>query len=324
MFLGTYHNKLHGKSNYDTLAVEETYNLFIHNKKLRDTDKIDINKENLLQICSSAKKCLLEDQTVLRLKPRLHIIGDLCGNYNQIWNLISTNEPTDHFLFLGDYVNNGNHSLELITLILCMKLLAPQQVFLLRGSQETPQMTEHHGFKNDCISRFDDEVYKEFLEVFECMPLAAIVSNDEKSKSVLFMNGGLSPNLNSIKQLDEIERPIKNVENGVVNEILFSNLSTNVKNFSENKGPNNYIVYGSTAVHNFLKKNHLDQVVRSHQTNDFYYPFGDDDHSALAIYSGAGMNVYIREDMLYTFSNRTNLNSYEEKLNNPVDPIIRV
>lgn len=319
MFLGTYHNRLHGKANEDTLVVEETYNLLMQKKKLQDGENVDIEKDNLIQICEIAKNVLLRDTTVLHIKPRLHIIGDLRGNYNAIWNLVSTNESTDKFLFLGDYVNNGKHSIELMTLILCMKILAPNQIFLLRGGNETPEMTKKYGFKEDCINRLNSEVYDKFLEVFECMPLAAIISNDEKTKSILLLNGGLSPDLSDINQIESIQRPIKNVDDGLVHEILFANPNPSQKGFTENKKTHNSYSYGVSAVHKFLKNNHLDQIVRSHQKDDFKYPFGDD-HCVLSIYSANGMNLYIREDMLYTFSNRTNLNSFEEKLNNPVYP----
>lgn len=51
MFLGTYHNKLHGKSNFDTLAVEETYNLFNQNQKLFEGQKLEIKSANMEEIC---------------------------------------------------------------------------------------------------------------------------------------------------------------------------------------------------------------------------------------------------------------------------------
>ena len=36
------------------------------------------------------------------------------------------------------------------------------------------------------------------------------------------MNGGLSPNFTSIRQLEEIQRVLKDIESGLVHEILFS------------------------------------------------------------------------------------------------------
>ncbi|KAK8848289.1 hypothetical protein M9Y10_019349 [Tritrichomonas musculus] len=316
MFLGTYHSKLYGKSEYDTIAVEDTYNLLKSNKTIDLCGHLPIERENLIQICDLAKKCLLEDKTLLRIKPRVRIIGDLRGNYNHIWDMICGNEPTDQFLFLGDYVNNGKNSIEVITLVLCMKLIAPNQVFLLRGRQETPNMTDNCGFKEECLSCFDKEIYDKFLEVFECLPLAAIITDIDKTKSILCMNGGLSPNLTNVDQIDQIERPIKNVEKGLPYEILFSDPSAEITKFTPNKSVKGAYLYGKTAAHTFLKNNELDHIVTSHQfsKNGYSYPFNED-HSVFSIFStpdyndgngkfntNAGVNLYLRESMLYTIS----------------------
>ncbi|KAK8898918.1 hypothetical protein M9Y10_001210 [Tritrichomonas musculus] len=328
MFLGTYHSKLYGKSEYDTIAVEDTYNLLISNKYIEKGEILPIEKENMSQICDLAKRCLLDDKTVLRIKPHVHVIGDLRGNYNHIWDMITTNETTDQFLFLGDYVNYGKNSIEVITLALCMKLIAPNQVFLLRGCQETEEMTKLHGFRDECIDRFGEEIYNQFLDVFECMPLAAIATDIEKTKSILFMNGGISPNLKKIEQLDEIERPITNVESGIVHDILFSDpISDNKKNNSSNDNGN---TYGKNAVHRFLKNNHLDQIIRSHQYqyNGYSYPFGEfDDPCVLTIFSApgydngkshinTGAHLYLRDSMLYTIAKISG--APDEKNNNAV------
>ena len=329
MFLGTYHNKLYGKSEYDTIAVEDTYNLLKSKQKIDLCGHIQIEKDNLIQICDLAKKCLLEDKTVIRLMPRVHIIGDLRGNYNHIWEMINTNEPTDQYLFLGDYVNHGTNSIEVMTLVLCMKLIAPNQVFLLRGSNETPEMTKINGFKDECLNQFDEEIYNKFIEVFECLPLVAVITDIDKTKSILFMNGGLSPNFTSIDQLDKIQRPIKNIEKGLVREILFSDPSSEIQKFSPNKNIDGSYLYGKGAVHNFLKNNHIDHIVRSHQfqKNGCEYPFGDD-HSVFTIFSApeynngkgsvsnnSGVHLYLRESMLYTIS-KVNDSSSSEKNNN--------
>ncbi|KAK8837441.1 serine/threonine protein phosphatase Pzh1 [Tritrichomonas musculus] len=312
MFLGTYHNKLHGQSIYETLAVEQTYNLFSLHKKINSEVTLPIREENLIQICDLAKSCLLEDPTVLRIKPRIHIIGDVRGNYNQIWRMVSTNEPTDQFLFLGDYISKGKNSIELFTLILCMKLLAPKQIFLLRGSQETSKKAKSCGFEDECNKRFSSEVYKKFLEVFECFPLAAIATNDEKTKSILFMNGGISPSFLNIYQLDTIQRPIKDIEGGIVHEILFADPSSNINHFGSKKNSDNAYIFGSEAAHDFLKRNNFDQLIRSHKKGNRTYPFGND-HSVISIYSAGGLNLLVREDMLCTFSR---INDYTFEKNN--------
>ena len=323
MFLGTYHGRIYGESEHDTIAVEDTYNLLIANKKLAKGEQLPIEKDNLMKICELARECLLEDQTVVRIRPHVHIIGDLKGNYNSIWDMIQTNETTDQFLFLGDYVNYGKNSIEVITLVLCMKLIAPNQVFLLRGSSETPGMSREHGFKEECTSRYDAELYHKFLEVFDCMPLAAIVNDVENTKSILCLNGGISSQFTSIKQLEEIERPLKESDMNLVHSMLWANPSSSSSNNNNskddnrtNKKDNGSAEFGQKAVHTFLKKNHLDQIIRSHQyeVDGYDYPFGFDDPSVLTIFSAPaydngkshrnlGKTVYLRDSMLYTLQN---------------------
>lgn len=327
MFLGTYHSKIYGKSEYDTIAVEDTYNLLISNKKLEKGEHLPIDKENLMQICDLAKRCLLDDDTVVRIQPHCHVIGDIRGNYDHIWQLITTNETTDQFLFLGNYVNFGKNSLEVMTLALCMKLIAPNQVFLLRGCQETPEMTKSNGFKDECMNVFDEEIYNLFLKVFECLPLAAVATDVQKTKSILFMSGGLSPDFKDIHQLEEVERPIKNVSSGFIHDILFADPATKENKSSDKNGS---CTFGSNAVHRFLKRNNFDQLVRSrqYQRDGYCYPFGEDDTSVLSIFSAAGydngkshrnvgVSLYLRDSMLYTMSKISGVPS-DEKNNNEV------
>lgn len=316
MFLGTYHGRVYGESEKDTVAVEDTYNILIANKQLKKDEILLLDKNNLMTICNLAKQCLLEDPTVLKVRPHIHIIGDIKGNYNSIWDMIQTNETTDQFLFLGDYVNEGKNSIEVITLVLCMKLIAPKQVFLLRGSSETPGMTRRLGFKNECEERYDNELYHKFIEVFDCMPLAAVINDEENTKSILCLNGGISPEFTSLKRLEKVERPLKESDMILVHSMLWSDPTTKVNKFGQHtKQPGSY-VYGKESAHQFLKENHIDQIIRSHQYQEkgYCYPYGDNDHSVLSIFSAPfyyngkehrniGTTVYVRESMLYTLNN---------------------
>ena len=49
---------------------------------------------------------------------------------------------TNELLFLGDFVDRGFGSLEVILYVLSLKVLSPQHVHLLRGNHETEEINE--------------------------------------------------------------------------------------------------------------------------------------------------------------------------------------
>lgn len=66
-------------------------------------------------------------------------------------------------------------------------------MILLRGNHECRAMTEFFTFRDECIKKFDCEVYEAFLESFDLMPISAIVNQE-----YFCMHGGISPHLNNV------------------------------------------------------------------------------------------------------------------------------
>jgi len=62
-------------------------------------------------------------------------------------------------------------------------------------------MTEFFTFRDECIKKFDIEVYDTFNEAFDLMPIAATINND-----YFCMHGGVSPHLTSISDIDKVDR----------------------------------------------------------------------------------------------------------------------
>jgi len=104
----------------------------------------------------------------------------------------SRNLPNCNMLFLGDYVDRGNYSIEVITFLYCLKINYPQEITMLRGNHESSAMTEHFTFRDEVIRKYDgdESVYNLFVESFEALPIAADVNGD-----YLCMHGGISPDL---------------------------------------------------------------------------------------------------------------------------------
>ena len=87
------------------------------------------------------------------------------------------------YLFMGDYVDRGCFSCEVIAFLLSLKVAYPDRVFLLRGNHESRCMTsreyeEGNNFRKECKEKFKSEVvYDACMRCFDCLPIAAVVQN---------------------------------------------------------------------------------------------------------------------------------------------------
>ena len=75
---------------------------------------------------------------MLTIKDPLTIVGDIHGQYYDFLKLLEPEtggDPLDTtYLFLGDYVDRGNFSVEVMALILALKISYPKTVIMLRGN----------------------------------------------------------------------------------------------------------------------------------------------------------------------------------------------
>lgn len=110
--------------------------------------------------------------------------------------------PDANYLFMGNYVDIEGQSIETICLLLAYKIKYPENFFLLRGSHEIEHVNRELGFPSECLSRYNLFIWQAFNNVFDCLPLAAIV--DDK---IFVVHGGLSPNLSSMEQIRQLMRP---------------------------------------------------------------------------------------------------------------------
>ncbi|EIE90244.1 hypothetical protein RO3G_14955 [Rhizopus delemar RA 99-880] len=137
--------------------------------------------------------------------------------------------PSTNYLFLGDYVDRGMYSLETILLLLCFKIKYPKNFFLLRGNHESADVTQIYGFYDECKRRTDVRVWKIFCDVFNAMPIAAIVGG-----KIFCVHGGLSPWMKSMDQIRQLPRPTEVPDQGLLNDLLWSDPSDLSSDWSEN------------------------------------------------------------------------------------------
>jgi hypothetical protein len=129
----------------------------------------------------------------IEFQNRLTIVGDLHGQLDDLLTIFELNGmPAQHnvYLFNGDFVDRGQNSCEVVLVLFALKVACPDFVFLNRGNHEARHMNEHDGFMQECLIKYDIDVFDLFCEVFCHIPLGSIVSL-QKSK-VLVVHGGIS------------------------------------------------------------------------------------------------------------------------------------
>ncbi|OLQ13494.1 Serine/threonine-protein phosphatase PP1 [Symbiodinium microadriaticum] len=200
--------------------------------------------------------------------------GDVHGQYHDLLRLFEYGGfPPDiwpresNYLFLGDYVDRGKQSLETITLLFAYKAKFPENFFLLRGNHECASITRIYGFYDECKRRYNIKLWKQFCDVFNCMPVCAII--DEK---IICMHGGLSPEISNTDQIKKLVRPTDVPDTGLICDLLWADPDKDIAGWAENDRGVSFI-FGPDVVTSFLQKHDMDLVCRAHQVVEDGYEF---------------------------------------------------
>lgn len=205
---------------------------------------------------------LQAETTVLRIESPVIIVGDLSGQLVDLLRLLAENGFPDNqqYLFLGGYGNTGSFSLETVILVFVMKALWPNNVHLLRSSNEFREVCEKGGLGSDIQAMYKDEgIFAQFMRVFSFLPVAAVIDND-----IICLNGGIGPSIRDFQSLQSIRRPCGFFNTPELLELFWSDPTESLPMFlPSSRGYGN--LFGSTALSNFLGNLKLSMMIRSHQ-----------------------------------------------------------
>lgn len=246
-------------------ALDSMYTGLLSNKSSRQVFTVP----NLISLNEDMIEILSKEPSVLDLDGPIHICGDVHGQFIDLLRTFQSGgfPPDARYLFLGDYVDRGKQSLEVITLLYCLKIKFPDNIYLLRGNHESPEMTEFFGFLLECKQKASVQVWKSFIKSFKYLPIAAVISN-----KYFCIHGGISPELTSIQQIREIRRPLDIPEQGMIANLFWSDPDSAVTEYGPNERGTT-ICYGLNPVEKFLKANKLSMIVRGHQMASEGYDF---------------------------------------------------
>jgi serine/threonine-protein phosphatase 2B catalytic subunit len=172
-----------------------------------------MSKADIMKILVNGTSILAKEPNLLFLNDPITIVGDIHGQYFDFLKLLSTAGTIEEekFLFLGDFVDRGNFSVEVMILVLALKTCYPRRISLLRGNHECRSMTSSFNFRSECLYKYDQEVYEAFISLFEAMPIAAVING-----KFLAVHGGISPELKTLDDINKIIRFSEPLKKGIM------------------------------------------------------------------------------------------------------------
>lgn len=149
--------------------------------------KTTISSSDFSNVLSAATKHLKKDDMVININTngdRLLIASDIHGDFRSLSLVIdefSKAPSKTKLLFLGDYVDRGNYSVEVLYTLALLKICYSNRVFLLRGNHDTQgQYETNHPYVTEFNSKFSGSAAAciDARTGFDsCLSLVAIVDN---------------------------------------------------------------------------------------------------------------------------------------------------
>lgn len=229
------------------------------------------------------------------------VVGDVHGQLHDVLFLLKdAGLPSENrfFVFNGDYVDRGAWGLETFLLLLAWKVFMPQRVFLLRGNHESKYCTSVYGFEKEVLAKYGEKkdgkhVYRKCLGCFEGLPLASIIagvvytahggvfrnipatpskrSKGKKNRKVSLNPESVPLSLGSLDELLKARRSVLDPpwegQNLIPGDVLWSDPSMK-PGISPNKERGIGLLWGPDYTQEFLKKNNLKLIIRSHEGPD--------------------------------------------------------
>merc|ERR1719146_225643 len=239
--------------------MERQTDLDRHIEQLRRCEHI--KEAEVKCLCTRAREILVEECNVQRVDAPVTICGDIHGQFYDVLELFKVGGecPRTNYLFMGDFVDRGFYSVETFLLLLALKVRYPDRIYLIRGNHESRQITQVYGFYDECLRKYGSaNVWKYYTELFDYLPLTALVEN-----RFFCMHGGLSPNIDTLDNVRQIDRNLEVPHEGPMCDLLWSDPDERTGWGVSPRGAG--FTFGQDVSDHFTQVNGLTLIARAHQ-----------------------------------------------------------
>lgn len=171
-----------------------------------------LNIEEIIYLFENIKVILSEEALEIRIDdyntPCL-IVGDIHGNYESLHRILRKARILNAFMiFLGDYVDRGSSSLEVLLTLYLIKYTSPKSIILLRGNHEDEWINkEGNGnlcFYQECLNKLGDNcdrVFNLITQSYEYLTISCIYNN------IYLVHGGIPVDI-YLYNINKLEKPL--------------------------------------------------------------------------------------------------------------------
>ena len=242
----------------------------------------------LVELCERVVVELDTEPNIVETESVCYVFGDIHGNLQDIYDyeklFWGSFQPNANYMFIGDFVDRGEYSVEVVVYLFCLKMLFPQQFCLIRGNHEIREINKDYTFLKECQTKYGCEqgnmVYNKFNICFESLPLAALID-----KSIFCCHGGVPKGGKypiSYREIMDVPKPLvdPNKDSQIAQTMLWNDPIESRASFNDStedelrsKGiefvPNRARLTGwyftAQAAKKFLKSNGWSYMIRAHE-----------------------------------------------------------
>jgi len=240
-----------------------------------------LEETELKQLCDMVKEILMEESNVQPVNSPVTVCGDIHGQFYDLVELFRKGGeiPKTSYVFMGDFVDRGHHSVETLQLLLCYKARYPQSITLLRGNHECRQVTQVYGFYDECFRKYGSaNAWKYCTEVFDYLTLACVIDG-----SVLCVHGGLSPVISTLDQIRLLERNQEIPHEGPFCDLMWSD-PEDIETWGVSQRGAGWL-FGSKVTSQFNHVNGLELICRAHQLVQEGYKYMFPEKNLITVWS---------------------------------------
>ena len=260
-------------------------------KKVMDELKqnFPFKAEEIISLSDEVIKIISKENSLIKIRSPCKIFGNIYGLYTDLMRYFeSFGNPSDNiqngdinvmqYIFLGDFCDRGNQSLEVILLLFALKVKYPDFIYLIRGHHEDININEFYGLGEECKEKLNEDIKKEesafnkINQVFDYLPFGVLVDSN-----ILCIHGGIGSSIKMLDDISNISRPTKiiiNPENLTqlhILDLLYSEYDEEEKNLysiNESRDKNKkglFVKYGKIRLDEFCQNNNINLIIASHK-----------------------------------------------------------